>query len=382
MPLTEREARALLVMTRGIGWATRERALSAAGSALALAGEPKAYEKELTPSGVSAFRASLRDAQRLIDSLQAYTLLIPGDEGYPQRLAATIRPPHLLFVRGAASLDDPLPVAVVGTRDATAYGLKHTRRIARELAQGGACIISGLALGVDAQAHEGALDVHGRTIAVLGGGHEQFYPEQNRPLMERILAQGGSVISEYPPQMQPGRYTFLDRNRIIAGLSLGVLVTEAPARSGALTTANIALDEGREVFALPGSVENPKSVLPHQLIADGARLVTCGQDILSCVVVERQTPGVRPVRIRRAVIKPAVPAVPQPEAEASAPRRMPEGLSPAGQAVYEALCGGEMDFDALCERTGVAADALGSELTMLELDGVIDALPGLRYVLA
>lgn len=158
--------------------------------------------------------------------------------------------------------------------------------MAAEMANVGVCVVSGLALGIDAAAHTGALDAKGRTVAILGSALDQPYPAENRPLMRRILESGGSVVSEYPPGTVPTKYSFLQRNRIIAGMSLGTLVTEGPKRSGALNTAMRTIENGREVFALPGSVDSPGSQLPNMLIGDGARLVTCADDILAALVIE------------------------------------------------------------------------------------------------
>ena len=381
--LREAEAMALMTMARGLGYVRRQHVTEAAGSALAVVQEPERYAQLLTKPVLSSLREVMRDAQRHLDALRrdGIALLIPGGEGYPLRLASISRPPQVLFVRGQASLDDPAAFAVVGTRSATRYGLTHTRRIARELAEAGICVVSGLALGIDAAAHLGALDAGGRTIAVLGSAHDRFYPAENYALMERILAEGGSVVTEDPPGKPPTRYSFLERNRIIAGLGLGVLVTEGAQRSGALRTAHDALDEGREVFALPGSVESENSALPHMLIADGAHLAVCGADILRILAVgangtDRKDAG----RRKPEIAEPGETAAAQAEAKPAA--AMASGLDEQEQAVYAALRGGEADFDVLCDATGIAPDELGALLTMMEMDGHIDALPGLRYRLA
>ena len=236
------------------------------------------------------------------------------------------------------------------------------------------CVVSGLALGIDAQAHRGALSVGGRTIAVLGGALDRFYPEENRPLMERILEGGGTVITEYAPGTPPGRYSFLERNRIIAGLSLGVVITEGGRRSGAQRTVREALEEGREVFALPGSVDSEVSALPNSLIAEGAHLITCGRDVLRALVIEPGDMGLPPR---------AEPPSPAPaQARNDAPRTPPAGLDGPQRAVFDALLGGEADFDALCERTGIPAHELGALLTLMELDGLVVCRAGLNYALA
>ncbi|MBQ6858495.1 MAG: DNA-processing protein DprA [Clostridia bacterium] len=390
--MRESEAMAVLVAAQGVGYAAREAALRAAGSAMALLAEPKHYAKQLGEKGLSALRRSMADGQVMLDTLYAQDvhLIVRGSEGYPPLLAQTARPPHLLFVLGKADLCDRFPLAVVGTRRAGAYGLRHTRMLCRELAGAGMCIVSGLALGIDSAAHEGALDAGGRTIAVLGGALDRLYPAGNRGLMERILAGGGSVVSEYAPGFAPTRYSFLERNRIIAGLSLGVMVTEAPARSGAMSTAQRALDEGREVFALPGDIDRENSRLPNRLIAEGAHPVTCAGDVLSQMVIE---PGRAPARAKekaadekaagiKAGNEKAESRIAAQGKAAPAALGLTPDMDPGERKILELLLTGDLDFDQLCEGTGMDADELGAALMMLELEGKINALPGCMYRLA
>lgn len=365
--MNESEAMAVLVSAQGISYGLREHALASAGSALALLADPHAFEAALGAQGVSAVRAALKRADRMLDRLweDGVKLIVRGGEGYPERLARTAKPPHLLFCLGSADLTDPFPLAIVGTRRADSYGLRHTRALAAELARRGMCIVSGLALGVDACAHWGALDGQGRTIAVLGGALDRFYPAENEPLMRRILDAGGSVVSEYAPGTAPTKYSFVQRNRIVAGLSLGVLVTQAPFRSGVQSTVRVALAEGREVFAMPGDIDRLGSQLPNQLIGEGARPVTGAEDITGLLVIE---PKNRPQ-----------PAQQKAETRTEPPRRR---LDSREQAVCDLLLRGDADFDAISEHTGMASDELGSLLMMLELDGIVAALPGAVYRLA
>ena len=265
-------------------------------------------------------------------------------------------------------MTDRFPVAVVGTRRASAYGLTHTREIAAELAQTGVCVVSGLALGIDAAAHTGALDGGGRTVAVLGSALDKPYPQENDPLMQRILESGGSVVSEYAPGTPPSRYSFLQRNRIIAGMCLGTLVTEGPRRSGALNTATRTLENGREVFALSGNVDSPGAQLPNMLISEGARLVTGAADILSALVIE---PKDAP--------KAAQAAVAPMEAPAEKKSHIPGGLDETQRAICAALLAGEADFDALCAVSGLESDELGALLIEMEMDGLVTPLAGTRY---
>lgn len=363
--MNEKEAMAVLVSVQEISYGMREHALESAGSALNLLADPNI----LGAQGVKGIRSALRDADRLLDALKksGVHLLTQESEGYPSLLRHTARPPHLLFCMGRADLDDALPVAMVGTRRADGYGIRHTKRIARELAEKDVCIVSGLALGVDAAAHWGALEAKGRTVAVLGSALDQLYPRENRALMDQILETGGSVVSEYPPGIGPTRFSFVQRNRIVAGMSRGVVVTQAPHKSGALSTVNYALEEGREVFALPGDIDRFGSQLPNKLIAEGAHPVSTAQDILP--LLEGGTPKQkkREKAPQQIAMRPAGPA---------------RQLDPLEQRIYDQLLAGDMDFDALSEKTGIAGDELGSLLMMLELDGIIVPLPGPAYRLA
>ena len=202
--------------------------------------------------------------------------------GYPQRLLEIAAPPPLLFSLGEVRERDELAVAIVGTRHATAYGLRQAERFAFGLAKSGVTVVSGLARGIDRAAHEGALSAGGRTIAVLGGGLRQIYPEEHRSLSQAISA-SGAVVSEFAPDAVPRAGMFPQRNRVIAGLSLATLVIEAPDRSGALITARLAGEQGREVLALPGPVTSRASRGCNRLIRDGGTLVQTVEDVLESV---------------------------------------------------------------------------------------------------
>ena len=390
--MLEREAMAVLVSAAGISYGRREMALRAAGSATALLADPFAYTRALGEAGASALCNMIRSGgmDRTLDELRDkhVRLVMRGEAGYPKRLAEIPHPPHMLFVWGDQNLNDPYPFAIVGTRKASPYGVNHTRTIARELAQAGVCVVSGLATGIDAAAHRGALDAMGRTVAVLGGALDKFYPAQNRSLMHAIIGSGGSVVTEYPLGMAPTKYSFLHRNRIIAGMALGVLVAEGPQRSGALRTAENALDYGRDVYALPGNVDSEGSQLPHMLIRDGAQLCTCAKDILDSLgiaggaaVRSHKKQAAAPEPEQKQMAKPE--AAPVREAETAEIKRvMPKGLGAEEAAIWTILAEGECDFDALCERSGMGSEELGALLMMMELDGVIEALAGLHYRLA
>lgn len=367
--MLESEAMAILVGA-GVSYGRREAALRAAGSALAILAEPGLYAAQLQEKGLALLRHALADEARLLGGLakKKMTLVLREDTQYPPLLRQIAHPPHLLYVYGETDLTDRFPVAVVGTRRASAYGLTHTREIAAELAQTGVCVVSGLALGIDAAAHTGALDGGGRTVAVLGSALDKPYPQENEPLMRRILESGGSVVSEYAPGTPPSRYSFLQRNRIIAGMCLGTLVTEGPRRSGALNTATRTLENGREVFALPGNVDSPGAQLPNMLISEGARLVTGAADILSALVIE---PKDAPKAAQAAVAPMEAPAEKKPH--------IPGGLDETQRAICVALLAGEADFDALCAVSGLESDELGALLIEMEMDGLVTPLAGTRY---
>jgi DNA processing protein len=210
---------------------------------------------------------------------QQVTVLTGEDENYPRALREIHSPPPVLFLRGTMQSSDALAVAIVGTRHATSYGVRQAERLATGLAHAGLTIVSGLARGIDAAAHRGALSAGGRTIAVLGCGVLKVYPPEHDQLAERIL-QRGALISEAPPRSQPHSSLFPQRNRLISGLSLGVVVVEAALRSGALISAEHAMEQGREVFAVPGPIDSRTSHGCHRLIRDGAKLVETVDDVL------------------------------------------------------------------------------------------------------
>lgn len=287
-----------------------------------------------------------------LDSLKIRPLFL-GDGDYPAALARIPDPPDVLFCRGRL-FPDGHAAAVVGARSATRYGLAHARRIARELAAAGVTVVSGLARGVDAAAHEGALDAGGHTVAVLGSGLGQLYPPENRDLARRILESGGSIVSELAPDTQPLPYHFPVRNRIISGLSGAVILIEARQKSGTHSTVNHALNQGREVFALPGSLDAPGSELPLQLLKEGAQICTCGQDVLSFMGWNAP---------------PAVQSTFLPDEEESDP-------------ILRALALEEKTLEELIGETGIPAAQLSAQLTLLEINGKIERRAGRAYARA
>ncbi len=210
-------------------------------------------------------------------------------KNYPGLLKEIYDPPQTLYVNGPLKVKEKYPLAVVGTRKVSLYGQKITRSLVKALAKAGFTIISGLALGVDGIAHQAALDVGGKTIAVLGSGLDIIYPSSHQQLAKNIIKSNGVIVSEYEPKTRPSKWTFPARNRIVAGMSLGTLVIEAPKKSGALITARFALEQGREVFAVPGSVYNENSAGCNLLIKMGAKPVTKPEDILEAFNLNLKT---------------------------------------------------------------------------------------------
>ena len=221
------------------------------------------------------------DAELAAHRAAGHDLIALGDERYPEALATILDPPQVLSLRGALD-PDALRVAVVGARRATPEGLEIAYELALGLAAAGVTVVSGLARGIDTAAHRGALAAGGRTLAVLGSGLGRVYPLRNVGLAERIVSQG-ALISEFSPETEPRRHTFPQRNRIVTGLSEAVVVVQAGPRSGALLSADFALQQARELCAVPGSIREPLSQGTNELLRDGAHLVTCAQDVLDLV---------------------------------------------------------------------------------------------------
>jgi len=230
------------------------------------------------------------------------------DEGYPALLKQIADPPLVLYVAGAVEALDRPSVAVVGTRHPTVYGRETSRRFGYQLAAAGYTVVSGLALGIDTEAHAGALQANGRTVAVLGGALDCLFPRENQALARDIARKGGAVVSEYPFGRQPDRQTFPMRNRIVSGLCKGVLVIEAPLNSGTLITVEQALDQNRCVMAVPGRLDSPASQGSHRLIRNGARLVTSVDDVIEEVqdlLAGMRRPEAREERSGREATRPA-----------------------------------------------------------------------------
>jgi DNA processing protein len=278
----------------------------------------------------------------------------PGHPSYPRLLAEISGRPSILYVRGELSAADDTSVAIVGTRRATPYGRQAAERIAAELAQAGITVVSGLARGVDAIAHRAALEAGGRTIAVLGSGPDVIYPAEHRQLAEQILG-SGAILSEFPPGAKPDAQNFPARNRIVSGMTLGTLIVEAPARSGALITASFAGDQGREVFVLPGSIFAQTAEGTNALLRDGARLVRDGADILEDLGLGA---GNGPVAAQSQLL-----------------------LDDIERKLYDALGKEARHIDELAEEAGLSAGAASALMLTMELKGLVRNHGAQYYVL-
>ena len=281
-----------------------------------------------------------------------------ADESYPRSLLEIADPPALLYAEGRVELASRAALAVVGSRNASAQGERNAEHFSRALSDAGLGIVSGLALGIDAAAHRGGLAGASSTIAVLGAGIDVAYPRRNAELAAEI-ARRGLLLSEFPPGAPPAAHHFPRRNRLISGLAQGCLVVEAALASGSLITARAAADQGREVFAIPGSIHSPLSKGCHALIKAGAKLVESAEDVLA------ELSGFRPSGAASTV----------------APRHEPAARAPrAREGDLLAHMGHDpVDVDSLCSRAGLSAEQVASQLLRLELDGRVASLPGGLY---
>ncbi|MDR0396327.1 MAG: DNA-processing protein DprA [Oscillospiraceae bacterium] len=351
-------------------------------------------------------------------------VVFQDDGEYPPLLREIADPPPLLYVRGRRDISDEWCVGVVGTRQPTAYGLRMTRQIAGDLARSGACVTSGFARGIDTAAHTAAVDAGGRTIAVMGCGVDVVYPPENVELLERVLASNGSVVSEFPPGTEPRGMHFPMRNRLISGMSRGVLMVEGKQGSGALHTVSSAVDQNREVFILPGHADSPNSAPGHKLAREGARIITSAVEILEDLHAERipqsgnealagaikagkaeqkkrTKRGVKPAQVSMSgdphdsqalapapsAAAPSAVAAPDatapdlaplaaapPAATPPAPSPSPRGgLSADETRVRDAVSSGipASNVDKIVEFTGLSASAVNTLLTMLAVKGII-----------
>ena len=372
--MTEREAYIAFNLTENIGFAGVSNLVSEHGSVVAAW---EAYPKKLARSGerIVDWQAELALAGRY-----GVQILTPVDEGYPKSLLDAPGRPLALYVKGDASALSKPSVAIVGTRRATPYGKDQAYRFGRDLAAAGWCVLSGLALGIDAESHRGALDAKGTTVGIIGSGLDKFYPEENRDLAREIVRNGGAVVSEFPFGRPPDTQTFPQRNHVVAALCSGVLAIESPVKSGTLITVGFAADLGRTVMALPGRVDSRSSAGCLNLIRDGARMVRCPAD-----VIEELSPlfspkaEERPVAVQGELGLESAKSKPKRTSPASAPSPAPAPVF----SIEEAMIMREVDnegvsIDRLVDLTGLDAAKVNSVVMGLRLKGRIRFLPGNR----
>ncbi len=316
---------------------------------------------DLTPRAIESIlqtrsQLNLDTEMARVHRVQA-ELLTLASATYPQRLREIDDVPPLLYARGTLLPADDLALCIVGTRKATAYGTRAAYTLAHDLAANGVTIVSGLAQGIDTAAHQGALDAGGRTIAVLAHGISEIYPRENLELARQIVEKG-CVLTEYPIGTPPDRRNFPRRNRIMSGLSYGVLVVEAPERSGALITVTTALEQGREVFAVPGNIFNPESRGTNRLLQDGARLVLSAEDVLNELNIVYQMVETR---------------------------TQTEDIAPTGSTETQLLghlSADPVHIDDLVRISGLPVSEVSSTLTLLELKGLALQVGYMQYTRA
>lgn len=370
--MTEQEALVAFNLTDNIGSVGVEPLFEKYGS---YAAAWENYPKKVSRSGGEIdWRGEFEKARTF-----GVEILTPVDEAYPEMLRNTRGHPLVLYVRGdAAALSKPA-VAIVGTRRATPYGHDQAYRFGRDLAAAGWCVVSGLALGIDAESHRGALDAGGTTVGVIGSGLDRFYPEQNRELAREIVRKGGAVVSEFPFGREPDQQTFPQRNHVVAALARGVLAVEAPRKSGTLITTGFAADLGRTVMAIPGRVDSRSSAGCLDLIRDGATLVRCADDVIEALSSLFAMPAPQTVKSVRAAESAST-------AEAPASVRRVVTPEPPPLSIEEALILKNVDAegvsaDRLVDLTGLDAAKVGALTMALRLKGRVRFLPGNRVAL-
>lgn len=368
--MNDRKALLILNMIRGMGGATLKKCmeqnltpsqlLSADRSKLETI---KGLNKKVIKNIISS-RSDLSFAEKEIQLIKNHQIHIVTiiDDDYPAYLKEISSPPIILYLKGNRNVLNKRKIGVVGSRKCSSYGVKNTRKLCASLgAYQDICIVSGLAMGIDTAAHQGTLDANGSTIAVLGNGLAHLYPPQNKELADNIINKGGALISEFPLDTSPKKENFPKRNRIISGLSECIVVTEAASRSGALITANMALDQGRCVCSMPGKIDSLTSTGTNELIRDGAKIVTSHADILEEMMIN----------------------VSRKDAEPYAEDKKIDvlGLSADEQKIIDALDDEPMHVDIICDKTSLPVSKLPALLLPLEIKKVIKSFPGNKYAL-
>jgi DNA processing protein len=362
-----REAFIALNLISGIGPVTVRKLLEHLGDAPAILRAGPAQLQRVpgigpeTAAAIAGWEKNI-DLKGELERIQQYGchVVIPSDATYPELLKQIYDPPIVLYVKGELSAKDKNAVAVVGSRMTTHYGVETARKLAFQLAYIGVTVVSGGARGIDTAAHQGALHSKGRTIAVLGTGINIIFPAENRELFERIAAQG-AVVTQFPFNRKADKQSFPIRNRLVAGMTLGTVVVEANLTSGALITARMAADNGRQVFAVPGRIDSPRSKGCHELIKNGAKLCEGAEDIL-CEFEYLFPANNRPSLLKES---PNLPAL---------------SISENETAVYDLVDKEEVAIDDLIRRSGLPASAVSVALLGLEMKRLIRQLPGKVFV--
>ena len=389
-PSNEREALVALNLVRDMGAVTARRlkerfgsyrsAFEAAESELAEVpgiGPRRAHALFEGMASV-AWEAELARAERM-----QVRLITSADPDYPKLLLEIADPPLALYCRGEIASAHAPCVALIGTRRATAYGRSIALRLAQQLAEAGCTVVSGLALGIDAEAHLGAVQAGGRTIGVLGGALDCFYPSENLDLAKRMVEGGGAVICEYPFGRSPDRQTFPMRNRIVSGLCRGVVAVEAPSGSGTMITVRQALEQNRTVLAVPGRIDSPASQGCNRLIRDGARMVTCVEDVIDEIDDLFATMRREDRRIEERPSPQVCKTAGGETNDASEPKSVgvaPKGLKIEEQKVLDLLPAEGLSLDELVRTSGLGAGAVGAMVIGLRIRKLVEQLPNGRIV--
>ena len=282
--------------------------------------------------------------------------IIINDDIYPDRLREIPKPPNQLYILGDEQILNKKSIAIVGSRVCTPEGAKIAEQFAKTLSKNGICIVSGMAKGIDTAAHMGALKAGGKTVAVLGGGFKHIYPEENTNLFFSIIENGGAVVSEYKENTQPVSKRFVERNRIVSGLSMGVLIIEAKHRSGTAITANFARIQGRKIFCIPHSLEQKEGIGTNRQIKNGAKLITTPEEIIEELNIKTEK-----IKEEEKVIEIT---------------NVPEEYLP----VYKCISEKPINIDEICKKTKLEISNVNFILTMLELEGYIEQLPGKYFI--
>ena len=392
-----------LNMIQGVGLKTVQCLRDVFGSAArTLQATPDELEKidQLSPAMQDLLkRKPIRyPIERELELIREYNCQVVTlyDDAYPEYLKEIDTPPLVLYIRGELTSQDALSLSIVGSRDAKDYGRKVSYRLSYQLARRGITIVSGLARGIDTSAHRGALEAGGRTIAVMGSGLSFIYPAANSDLAEKIT-ESGALISEFPMAVKPKPRNFPRRNRIISGLTLGTVVVEASNRSGALITARLAGEQGREVFAVPGEIFSELSTGTHKLINNGAKLINTVDDLLNELpsyalnriqsdVPTSQRPGAETESSQEQPTEKSdpKPASAQSTSKPQQPSQIapPPGLTPDERAVFDAIEVPASHIDTIVRTTQLPIGQVSSVLLMLELKGIVQQLPGKQFAKA